>query len=65
MSGGAQDQRAMLRRAQRAGCKVDRSGRHVTVTTPNGTRITAASSPSDVNAARNLRRDLVRAGVAL
>ena len=63
--GGAQDQRAMLRRARRAGCKVDRRGRHVTVTTPDGPRITASSSPSDVNAARGLKRDLVKAGVPL
>lgn len=55
----------MLRRARRAGCTVDRRGRHVTVTTPDGPRITASSSPSDVNAARGLKRDLVKAGVAL
>lgn len=65
MSGGRQDQEATFRRARQAGCKVDRSGRHVTITTPSGTRITASRTPSDVNAARQLRRDLARAGVTL
>jgi hypothetical protein len=44
---------------------VSRSGKHVTIVTPNGTKISASGSPSDVNAARALRRDLARAGVTL
>ncbi len=64
MSTGS-DYKATLRRAEHAGCRIARTGRHLRIIAPNGTRITASRSPSDVNAVRQLRRDLARAGVTL
>lgn len=65
MSGGKQDQTATLRRATKAGCMITRRGSHIMVTTPNGGRVVASSTPSDVNASRNLRKDLLRVGVTV
>ena len=59
------DRAAVLRAAVRAGCTIDKSGRHIIIKTPGGHRIVASGSPSDVNADHNLKKDLRRAGVEL
>lgn len=59
------DHRALIRAALRAGCRLVRQGRHTVLRTPTGERVVTAGTPSDVNAVRNLRRDLERAGVTL
>ncbi len=55
----------LVRKAESAGCRVERTRRHLRIVAPNGKRITASRSPSDVNAVHQLRRDLEKAGVAL
>lgn len=64
MSAGS-DFKAVIRRAERAACKVEHSRKHMWIIAPNGARVLASVSPSDVNAVHNLRRDLERAGVEL
>lgn len=57
------DFNAILREARRAGCTVETGRKHMRIVTPSGARISASSSPSDVNAWRMLRSDLRKAGV--
>lgn len=59
------DYEEILRAAKRAGCTVEKTSRHVKIRTPGGAVIMASSSPSDVNAGRQLSRDLARHGVSV
>jgi hypothetical protein len=56
----------LLKRAERAGCKVRQGGSgHWVVTTPSGTVVSLSQSPSDWRYMKNALADLKRAGVEL
>ena len=65
MNGAKKDQHAMIRRATKAGCTVEHRGSHIMIKTPNGGLVVASGTPGDVNASRQLQRDMRRAGVVL
>lgn len=57
------DQRALLKRAIKAGCLVRLGKNHIRVDTPNGGPVFMSATTSDVRAVTRQRADLRRAGV--
>lgn len=60
------DMTKLLKAAKKHGCEITRTGSgHWLVITPNGTRITAAFSPSTSGGVRMVRQQLAKAGVRI
>ena len=56
----------LLRRAERAGCSLERTGSdHLKITLPDGSLYFAGTSTSDRKAVMRIRADLRRRGVSL
>lgn len=66
MAGHRADMMKLLKKAQKAGCFVERAGSgHWKIVTPNGTTTFTSFSPKNAGALRDVTKELKKAGVQL
>jgi hypothetical protein len=66
MAGHRADMMKLLKRAQKQGCIVSRTGSgHWKIVCPNGTRLTASFSPTSAGAYRDTIKALRKEGLSL
>jgi hypothetical protein len=57
------DTNKLLKKAIKAGCRIETGGRHLKLYAPNGEWTAVATTSSDVNACHHIRRWLRRQGI--